>query len=750
MRRLLVSVWLLLALLHAGFASAEEKLLPRTVIAVYDPAQTKLELTSAHRLAEMPLNHLGINLEYHDVNKLPDLSKRDDVRGILGWFPPGTRIKDPKGYLAWASAAMDAGKRYVIMENPGFYQDSTGKGTPSNLVNAFLRKLELNRVDRWIDSTADVTYSYHTPSLFVARDTIYWTRPPFEKMTASADATVHLTVSKESSNISDAALVVTSARGGYVAEAHAYRATAMNDEEIEQWLIDPFAFFRLAFATDDLPKPDTTTMAGRRIYYSHIDGDGWNSYVQLEEYRKKPVIAARAVLEKAIRPYKNLPVTVTPIAADLNSDWAGMPESVNVAKEIFMEPQVEPGTHTYSHPFDWDFFTDGNVEKERPFLRRYHLGAWDRPGVKPKGLSGLVGHRHASAPVQTTEQLENNYFTPRAYATEKFDIKKEIGGSITEIGSLLPEGKKIELVTWSGNCAPFEEAIRLTREAQVQNVNGGDSRFDADYPSYASVPPIGRPVGSERQIYASNSNENTYTNLWTGRYFGFQFLRATLENTESPIRVKPFNIYYHLYSAEKTASLNALIKNLDYAEEESLTPLAASHFSRIGQSFYTTQLYQTGSTSWRVKNRGALQTIRFDRSSLKKVDFGRSTGVIGQRHFQGSLYVYLDETVKEPVIALADIQDASDEPATSNPYLIESRWLVSKLQHLDDGFRFEAHGFGTAEMAWRVPGNGKSRWSVQIANGKPHIVESEDGFLHVSTEDTALTPQTVTVRRAGS
>jgi hypothetical protein len=748
MRRLLVLFWLSFAFLHAGFASAEEKLIPRTVIAVYDPAQTKLELTAAHRMAEMPLNHLGIQLEYHDVNKLPDLSNRADVRGILSWFPPGTRMKDPKGYLAWASAAMDAGKRYVIMENPGFYQDSTGKGTPTNLVNRFLRKLDLNRVDRWIDSTADVTYSYQTPSLFVARDSIYWTRPPFEKMTAGTDATVHLTVSKESSNISDAALVVTTARGGYVAESYAYRSNDVGGEEIEQWLIDPFAFFRIAFATDDLPKPDTTTIAGRRIYYSHIDGDGWNSYVLLEDYREKPVIAARAVLEKVIRPYKNLPVTVTPIAADLNPDWVGLPESATIAKEIFKEPQVEAGTHTYSHPFDWGFFADGNAEKERPFLRRYNLGAWDRPGVKLTGLSGLVSHHHA--PAAAGEQLENDYFTPRAYANEKFDVKKEIGGSIAEVGALLPQDKKIELITWPGNCEPFEEAVKLTREASVQNINGGDSRFDADYPSYASVSPVGRPVGNERQIYASNSNENTYTNLWTGRYFGFQFLRATLHNTESPIRIKPFNIYYHLYSAEKTASLNALIKNLDYAEEEPLTPLAASHYGRIGQSFYTTELYQVSDNAWRVKNRGALQTIRFDRSAMKKVDFGRSNGVVGQRHFQGSLYVYLDETVKEPVIALAETQDASDEPATGNPYLIESRWLVSKLQNLGDGFRFETQGFGPAEMVWRVPGNGHARWSIQIAGGKPHIVESEDGFLHVNTEDTAITPQTVTVRRAGS
>jgi hypothetical protein len=70
-------------------------------------------------------------------------------------------------------------------------------------------------------------------------------------------------------------LVVIGRAGGFVAPNYAlYRGP---NDRLQQWLINPFEFFRRAFATDAIPKPNTTTLSGRRIYYSHIDGDGWRN-----------------------------------------------------------------------------------------------------------------------------------------------------------------------------------------------------------------------------------------------------------------------------------------------------------------------------------------------------------------------------------------------------------------------------------------------------------------------------------------
>src|SRR5262249_8557513 len=146
------------------------------------------------------------------------------------------------------------------------------------------------------------------------------------------------------------------------------------DTQRKQWIIDPFRFFRLAFATDDLPKPDTTTIVGRRIYYSQIDGDGWLNVTTIEE--RDPGTGTRRhrrsidlLIDRAIIPYPDLPVTVAPIAADLDPAWCGDDEAQAAARRAFALQQVEVGSHTYSHPLDWGFFENAPPEKERPFLR---------------------------------------------------------------------------------------------------------------------------------------------------------------------------------------------------------------------------------------------------------------------------------------------------------------------------------------------------------------------------------------------
>ena len=132
---------------------------------------------------------------------------------------------------------------------------------------------------------------------------------------------------------------------------------------------------------------------------------------------------------------------------------------------------------------------------------------------------------------------------------------------------------------------PWEDPLRLTREAHVQNINGGDTRFDPEYPAYASVAPIGRPVGKERQIYNSSSNENTYTDLWMSNFHAFMYLKKTVDNTESPIRLSAMSIYYHIYSGEKQAALNTLLGNLNYARTLDIAPITTAHYTHIAEGF---------------------------------------------------------------------------------------------------------------------------------------------------------------------
>jgi polysaccharide biosynthesis protein PelA len=712
----LVSFWV-----APGNAAALETI-PRTVIALYDNRGGGIQTSYTHQLAEMPLNHLGLTVEYHDINKpLPEIAGRGDVRGILTWFLSDTEIKDPAAYVKWSLRAMDGGKKYVAMGPLGIERHVYG-GMSDTLAYRFFRRIGIELRPGWIEFPFAAAYDAPTPDMLLAPERLNWTRLGYQVMRATGDKVeVHLRTREERRPQMDSDLIVTGPGGGYAAANYIFRTDDQNDEEIAQWLINPFEFFRLAFATDDLPKPDTTTIAGRRLYYSHIDGDGWNNLTQIEQYRDRQVLSAAVIMDKAVKPYPDLPVTLTLIGGDLNPKWAAVDQSRDIAKEFLALPQVEAGSHTYSHPFYWQIFADGHPENEIPYLSHYRQTVWTpKKGMKPPASASAI-------PV--------GYQVPRAYAAEPFDIDKEINGSLKEIGPLLPKGKKPKLLTWSGNCSPWEGAVALAKQAGLRNINGGDTRFDSQYPLYASVAPVGLPVGKERQIYASSSNENTYTNLWSGNFFAHRYLSDTLKNTESPMRLKPINIYYHIYAGEKEAGLNALLANIEYARAQPIAPVDASHYTQIAEGFYDTQITALTPDSWRIDKRGALQTIRFDRHLLQSVDFKRSQGVIGQRPLQGSLYVYLDASVAQPVIALKANDHYFVPPEETIPYLLESRWLVSELRRGDKRADFTAQGYGPGEMIWQMPAAG--RYRISIDGKEEAIVESVGRLLQLKLERDA-------------
>ncbi len=315
-------------------------------------------------------------------------------------------------------------------------------------------------------------------------------------------------------------------------------------------------------------------------------------------------------------------------------------------------------------------------------------------------------------------------------------------GSIDITRELSPSEKHedIRLVQWSGNTSPFEEALSVTRKAGLFNINGGDSRYDSEYPSYASVSPIGLKVGDERQIYSSNSNENTYTNLWTDRFFGFVYLQTTVRNTEQPMRVQPFNIYYHMYSGEKQASLAALHSNLEYARKQELIPIFASDFAEIAEGFYAMRLVRAGENRWRIVNRGKLNTLRVDNAVLKTVDFQGSEGVIGQRYYQGNLYVSLDPEVAEPLISLVAKDTSKIYADAQHPYVIHSSWLIKGLIFVKKRLMFAAHGHGEGEFTLKVPMAGT--FDVIITRNEEElsrytVKSDEEGVLHFILKDYA-------------
>lgn len=731
---------------HAWPADAAPKAAvePRVLIAVYDSARdASPRTTSLHRFLEMPANHLGLDIRYADVQKpLPALND-DDIRGIVLWFDRGYNAPDPEALLRWLEAGLKRNKRLAVLENAGLGRLDARKPGIAPRLAAVYAAMGVRERGRWQMLTYESRIASATLGFINFERALSAPLPPYPLFSAMPGASAHLSLrhGNDAGDLAD--LVVIGPKGGFAAENYVMYHGEGEERNIDQWYIDPFRFLALSFAAENIPAPDATTHMGRRIFYSHIDGDGWNNLTEISPYHSKNTLASRVIAEEILKRYPGFGFNVGIIAAEMNTDCYGLKESADIARDIFALPNVEAGSHTYSHPLFWNYFRDYTQAKEAPLLNRYP----PRPNsLSGYGLFSTADHRHKPPRGEDDNDPLQGYQTPRSYACSTFDLDQEMAGAAKTIQQLLPEGKKVEVLQWSGDTAPFEEAIAAARKAGLANINGGDSRFDGEYPSYASVAPIGLRVGKELQIYSSNSNENTYTNLWTERFFGFRYLPATLKNTETPRRILPFNVYFHMYSGQKAASLKALQENLNYAREQELIPLSLAQYTGIAQGFYTAHILSLPGGGWKIRQHGKLKTIRFDDASQKAVDFARSSGVIGQRWHQGSLYVALDPRAEEPSIFLKIINKLDEFPDASFPYIIESRWDILRMQYTTDQCAMSLKGYGNGTFTLKMPKAGI--WHVRLPDStRLDAATDSEGVLHVSLPESvqAVTPVDITL-----
>ncbi|MEL0605591.1 MULTISPECIES: endo alpha-1,4 polygalactosaminidase [Pseudoalteromonas] len=340
--------------------------------------------------------------------------------------------------------------------------------------------------------------------------------------------------------------------------------------EGSNWVVDPVALLTDAMGLAPILAPDTTTLSGRRMLTLHIDGDGFTS---IAHFAGKPY-AAEIIRDEFIKKYK-LPLTSSIIQADIEPNGlhsADSPKLEKIAKEIFALPYVEVASHTYSHPYFWTALSGRKEIDKDDTDYGFHL---DVPGY------------------------------------DAIDLNKEITGSINYINErLAPKNKKTVMMLWSGDATPGPKALELARNAGVINVNGGNTDVNADNPSLSHISPIGRP---ERdllyQIYAPILNENVYTNLWHGPYYGFKRLVETFEITEKPYRLKPYTIYFHFYSGEVPAGLDALHYNVDYVLARENTPVHLSQYARIAKDFYFSALAKNARGEWLFSSK-YIKTLR--------------------------------------------------------------------------------------------------------------------------------------------
>ncbi|WP_417691152.1 polysaccharide deacetylase family protein [Roseibium sp.] len=716
--------------------------LNRTLLILYDSkVSADPTATMAHRFLELPFNHKGYQFHFHDVRTgLPQL-EQGEYAAILTWFRQP--LEDSKSYFTWAINASERGYRFLIIGDIGLSNTLES----FYLANEFVGHLGIKLMPRYHAGPLSADYEIIDKELTGFERPLPTLLPSFEHVTAGDAATeVHLSARFNIGSDWYTSALYTSHPGGvFIQSGFAF----YYDEylNLSKWIIDPFALVDLLMDDAEFPIPDTTTLAGRRIFFSHVDGDGWNNVSLIDRFRDQGTIAAEIMLKELVEPYPDLPVTVGLVTGDLDPEIGGAKVAGKIARELYAKDQVELASHTHTHPFYWSFFKKYDRKREEGKIDE------NKRLKDDKAPERLVSRVIPVMKPQTGREHYSEFIAggagemPRAYMRHPFDLNREIPQSLKLVESLAPEGRKAKIVLWSGDTSPFESAVKATRDAGVENLNGGDTRLDLMNPSLLYVSPISRTVGNQRQIYTAASNENTYTENWTGYHYAFANLKATVKNTGAPRRVKPYNLYYHMFAVERESTLKSLKSHLDDARYGEYIPITASHYAKIADAFFDVSLTPLGKFKWLVENHHELSTFRFDDADNITIDWDESQSVIGQTRANGSLYILVDPAKPTAVIALKPTRPKETPPPA--PYLDNARWEISSVEPLRScGLSFSAEGFGKGDMLWKglAPGDYTIRATpVRGSIWEHHVSVADEGVLKLSIDAEAQHGATVSI-----
>lgn len=595
---------------------------PRRIVLVTDRMpRENFQTTAALRALGLPLNHLGYVIDVIDVREpLPATLDPGLTAGVVTWFSQPAANLNP-GYEAWLARQQAAGIKLVLMNEPGLAPDSP------LLRRLGFRPATIAPGPRRIERSAAMIGFEAAPSI-AARDGATL------RQTGAGERLLTLTDARGTAF--DA--VGVTPWGGYAFAPFALEPLGLG-ESGERWVVDPIAFLHAALGSPAAPVPDVSTEAGRRILMAHIDGDGFASRAEQPGSPFAADVMRSDILERYAIPH-----TVSVIEGETGASGVYpelSPALEAIARRIFALPNVEIASHSYSHPFFW-----------------------------------------RAAAGQVTSQAYDGKDLNLAIPGYQFNLEREIAGSIRYIDRLAPPGKRTKVFLWTGDTAPGPDAIAATERAGLLNMNGGDTTITRSNPTLAAAAGFGLRRQGTLQVFAPMQNENVYTNLWTGPFYGYQRVIETFELTGSPRRLKPMNIYYHTYSASKPAALNALRKVYTWALAQPNTPLYGSDYILKVRDFDRLAVardWRSAEPRWRIRGDGEVRTLRLPADT--PVALAASHNLAGLAPGPRAHYLHLTAGEAEIVTPAAARPDPS-------PYLLDANGRVSQLVRAPGRFDF--------------------------------------------------------------
>ncbi|MDE2366410.1 MAG: endo alpha-1,4 polygalactosaminidase, partial [Betaproteobacteria bacterium] len=316
------------------------RLAPRKLLAIVNGPPAQQMDHELFRHAAMPLEYLGMALDYWYIDQLPL-----PVEPLVGRYA---------GVIVWLGEDSGVGEN-----DAGRYESTCARlknETDAGVPVVFMGYLPAGAACRdLIDYQGELQPITRALKLGLASERLG--RPNGAPVVGSGTPDVRirdrneawLTLRDESEQPFHPIAVRT--WGGYALHPHIMSESASGRRE---WLLDPFSFFQAALRPPAQPVFDLTTENGRRLGIIEVRGD---RLFEKDEHGVEAIDRLRAWVDK-----NGAPVTLGVIEAEASTE-----DRRSKVRQLASMPQIRLASHTYSHPFYWGVFEGKTDADQQPY-----------------------------------------------------------------------------------------------------------------------------------------------------------------------------------------------------------------------------------------------------------------------------------------------------------------------------------------------------------------------------------------------
>ncbi len=225
MKKQLIILMLFFFIISGIFAAGP--VYQKSVLALYKSSegQTKAE-NEIYFYLSRPLTEMGLKIVYWDIDRgLPGESVTKYSRAVISWYR-GPSMRNPGEYLSFLDRMMEEGKKVIVIDNLGAYQDKvTGEYMQPLRLNSTLARLGIMYHGDWTQDGSLLEISYKDPEMveFQAKQNVKESEFFYRFISSDREMDTWLAIRRNDRDYAPSPVIVTNRNGGFALSRYLYR-----------------------------------------------------------------------------------------------------------------------------------------------------------------------------------------------------------------------------------------------------------------------------------------------------------------------------------------------------------------------------------------------------------------------------------------------------------------------------------------------------------------------------------------------